>query len=169
LADIQAKRKEEEEQNEIIAKQIQEKRKKFKEALLEKAFRNRKKEGTETETDNEKDQMKKISVVKNKCKKIENEIPDEEKLQLENERIEKIGAIRRKFKEQNRKILQSLMEKKRLEDEKELEKQQLDELQREKRRQKAIKLAARREISNANKVEDENEVSELLMTHFHSY
>jgi len=59
-----------------------------------------------------------VQSVPNKRKEENVKLTEEEQRQLEDEKKEQIGAIRRKFKEKNKQILRALMEKKKMVDKK---------------------------------------------------
>ena len=134
LAEVAQKRKEEDEELEKLARKADLKRKKFKEALLEKAMRSRavvgagdSKAGFEDEDNDVDDDTD--AAVKSKSKRrqgvqgvlrvqtftTENEVDDEmqqtQRSKEDQEKFEAVAAIRRKFKEQHKQMLAALESK----------------------------------------------------------
>lgn len=129
LSDIVAKRKQEDDEAQNVQEKANAKRKKFKDALLEKAMRTRALPGESS--DRTFEEIGEIGLRKNieglKASSMRSRNPSvltlyeiEEQKKAEDDRVEQIAAIRRKFKEQHKNILITLMHKHK-EEEKKLE------------------------------------------------
>eukprot|EP01038_Epipyxis_sp_PR26KG_P012342 gene12342-16553_t len=190
LAELAEKRRIEDEELLQQELRMQAKRKKFKEALLEKALRARKMPSSDQEdiidnNNNNNDMIhrkestnhknppsnsnanaaKPPSIIKKqsmtKVKHIETIIKtDEDLIRQEEEKREYIAGIRRKFKEQHKKILLTLLEKQKENEKKnqlELEKEQE---RKERYRQKYLKMLAAKEQQNQENVIQQNQQSD---------
>jgi hypothetical protein len=120
LSDIVAKRKQEDDEAQSLQEKANAKRKKFKDALLEKAMRTR--ALPEEPSDRTFEEIGEIGLRKNleglKASSMRTRNPSvltlyeiEEQKKAEDDRVEQIAAIRRKFKEQHKNILITLMHK----------------------------------------------------------
>ena len=152
LAEMALRKKHEDEEKENIMDKANARRKRFKEALLEKALRSRiiTADSVEYSTSSNvpgadvqreiKSDVKALGLIGKKgapiLKEMETEEQIEEKKKCEEDRIAQISILRKKFKEQHKVILQGLMNKK-----KEAERKVEDELrnEEEKKRKRKIK------------------------------
>jgi hypothetical protein len=142
LSDIVAKRKQEDDEAQSLQEKANAKRKKFKDALLEKAMRTRALPGESS--DRTFEEIGEIGLRKNlaglKASSMRARNPSvltlheiEEQKKAEDDRVEQIAAIRRKFKEQHKNILLTLKQKHK-EEEKKLELKTLAEEEKTRKR-----------------------------------
>ena len=153
LIEIAAKRKQDDDDAIHTLEKANAKRKKFKEALLEKALKTRtvpcdspeKRNGDVLENNPKKySECSKNSTVRNRNASVCTVVDMEEQKKAEDERFNEIAMIRRKFKEQHKNILISLM-KKQKEEEKKTELLSLAEKEKKRRRKlKAEKILAKK-------------------------
>ena len=169
LTDIVMRRKQEDEEAFLLLERATAKRKKFKAALLERAMKSRNQslgssadviDGDDANTvENINIPMKK-SEIKNDFKgdirgdvrgiggkkgaPVLKEMETEEQRKMEEERVEQIAVLRRKFKEQHKNILQDLMIKNREEEKKVEDALNIELEKKRKRKLKGESLVARR-------------------------
>ena len=147
LAEMAVRKRHEDEEKENIMDKANARRKRFKEALLEKALRSRIITGDSVEhasssnIPGKKSEVKALGLIGRKgapiLKEMETDEQIEEKKKCEEDRLTQISVLRKKFKEQHKIILQGLMNKK-----KEAEKKVEDELRNEEEKKRKRKIKA---------------------------
>lgn len=170
LTDMASKRRQEEEEAQLAAEKTNMMRKKFKDALLEKAIRSRTQSvdiiDDVIEVVCKPEVRKSISMVKTvgfqnrkSCTQTLAEMEQQEK--AEEEKKVQIAAVRRKFKAQHKNILLALMQKHK--EEKKAELVNFEEIAEKKKRRKirGDKLLARQPVAKSQSMESDGETKNV--------
>ena len=173
LTDMASKRRQDEEEAQLAAAKTNIMRKKFKDALLEKALRSRTQSGDiiddvievvyKSEVRKSINKLRTVGLQHRKsCAQTLAEMEQVEK--AEEEKKVQIAAIRRKFKAQHKNILVALMQKHK--EEKKAELINFEEIEEKKKRRKirGEKLLARRPVAKSQSMESDGEAKNVRTT-----
>jgi tubulin monoglycylase TTLL3/8 len=165
LGEVVNKRRQEEEEEINKQRRASEKRKKFKDSLLEKALKSRNElelkdgdvvvPGFYRNTKAFDEQAIVAAAMKKRLDNTPSNLTEEEKIKLEEEKIKYISKIRRKFKQQQKKLLQALSTKRKEVENKNEQDKLIQEKRKENHRKKTMGLAEGKYISkDTNDIED---------------